>query len=54
MAYPGAVLLSLDTDAIRPVEYTDTEHYRLTKQFLTSPERYFKHLFTEDSDDDES
>ena len=53
LAYPDAVLLSLDGDAIRPVEYMDTEHYRLTKQFLISPEPYFKHLFSEDSDDGE-
>jgi predicted ATPase len=52
LAYPGAVLLSLDGDAIRPVQYEDTEHYRVTKQFLASPERYFRHLFCEESDDD--
>ncbi len=53
LAYPGAVLLSLDGDAIRQVDYTDTEHYRVTKQFLASPERYFRHLFSEESDDEE-
>src|SRR5712664_1405982 len=53
LAYPGATLLSLDSDAIRQVDYTETEHYRLTKQFLISPERYFKHLFSDDSDNDE-
>jgi predicted ATPase len=52
LAYPGAVLLSLDGDAIREVHYTDTEHYRVTKQFLISPERYFRHLFSEDYEDD--
>jgi len=52
LAYPGAVLLSLDGDAIRQVQYMDTEHYRVTKQFLTSPERYFRHLFSEEPDDD--
>jgi predicted ATPase len=53
LAYPGAVLLSLDGDAICPVKYEDTEHFRLTKQFLIAPERYFKHLFSDDADDDE-
>lgn len=52
LAYPSAVLLSLDGDAIHPVPYTDTDHYRITKQFLDSPERYFRHLFSDDSDDD--
>lgn len=44
-------LLSLDGDAIRQVDYTDTEHYRVTKQFLSSPEHYFRHLFSDESDD---
>lgn len=52
LAYPGAVLLSLDGDAIHPVRYIDTDHYRVTKQFLISPERYFRHLFTDKHDDD--
>ena len=33
------------------VAYADTEHYKVTKAFLESPERFFKHLF-EHSDDD--
>jgi predicted ATPase len=53
LAYPGAVLLSLDGDAICPVKYEDTEHFRLTKQFLIAPDRYFNHLFSDDADDDE-
>jgi predicted ATPase len=52
LAYPGAVLLNLDRDAIEEVQYEDTEHYRLTKQFLASPDRYFKHLFSDDPEDD--
>jgi predicted ATPase len=51
LAYPGAVLLSLDGDSIRPVEYTETEHYRITRDFLNAPERYFTHLFAPDTDD---
>jgi len=54
LAYPGAELLSLDGDEIRRVQYEETDHYRVTKQFLASPERYFRHLFSEESDDDES
>lgn len=53
LAYPGAVLLSLDNDEIRGVQYEDTDHYRVTKQFLASPERYFRHLFSEEPDDDD-
>ena len=50
LAYPGATLLSLEGDAIRPVTYTETDHYRITRDFLSSPERYFKHLFREDDE----
>jgi hypothetical protein len=35
------------------VQYEDTDHYRVTKQFLASPERYFRHLFSEEPDDDD-
>ena len=50
LSYPGAVLLSLDGDAIREIAYRETEHYRVTREFLNSPERYFKHLFRDESD----
>ncbi|HZJ64931.1 MAG TPA: AAA family ATPase [Kofleriaceae bacterium] len=45
MAYPGALLYQLDAAGIAPVRYQDTEHYRITRDFLADPERYFKHLF---------
>ncbi len=51
LAYPGAVLLSLDGPGITPVEYTDTQHYRLTMDFLGCPERYFQHLFAPDDEE---
>lgn len=45
LAFPGATVLSLDGGSIQPVDYRDTEHYRITREFLESPERYFRHLF---------
>jgi predicted ATPase len=51
LAYPKATLLSLDGGPIHEVTYTATEHYILTKQFLESPDRFFKHLFADESDD---
>ncbi len=51
LAYPGATLLSLDGDSIQRVEYADTEHYRITRDFLNAPEQYFKHLFAPDEDE---
>lgn len=47
LAYPGAAILSLDTDRIEPIVYQDTEHYQLTRAFLDAPERYFRHLFSD-------
>jgi predicted ATPase len=52
LAYPGAVLFSLDGDSIREIDYRETEHYRVTRDFLNAPDRYFKHLFGDDRDDD--
>jgi predicted ATPase len=53
LSYPGAVLFSLDGDSIREIAYRETEHYRLTRDFLNAPERYLKHLFRPESDDGE-
>jgi len=36
MAYPDAKIYSLASDSIREVEYTDTEHYAVTRQFLNN------------------
>lgn len=51
LAYPGAAILNFDGDRLRAVDYRDTEHYRITKDFLDAPERYFKYLFEPDSDE---
>ena len=45
LAYPSAVLFSLDGEAIHEVDYRDTKHFLITRDFLNSPERFFKHLF---------
>lgn len=47
MAYPGAASLGLDEGRITPVEFRETEHYRLTQDFLSNPDRYLSHLFAE-------
>jgi predicted ATPase len=52
LAYPGATLLSLDEGPIHQVQYQETSHYTLTKQFLESPERFFKHLFASGDEGD--
>lgn len=44
MAYPNAQILLIDEDGLQPVEYTETEHYRVTKHFLNHYERFLKEL----------
>jgi predicted ATPase len=48
LTFPGATILSLDGGEIRSVSYQDTDHYRVTKDFLNAPERFYRHLFEED------
>jgi predicted ATPase len=36
----------LDEDGIEPVAYEDTDHYRLTRDFLDAPERFLRQLFS--------
>jgi predicted ATPase len=44
MAFPDAVIYSLDDLPLKSVQYADLEHVRMTREFLNSPERYLKHL----------
>lgn len=52
LSYPGAVLFNLDGDEIREINYNESEHYLVTRDFLNSPERFFKRLFDDDSSED--
>jgi predicted ATPase len=51
LAYPGSTVLSLDGGRIHEVTYRETDHYNITKDFLDSPERFFKHLLAPDLGD---
>jgi predicted ATPase len=44
MAYPDAQILSLSRTGIEPVNYTQTDHFRVTKDFLNSYEKMLKIL----------
>jgi predicted ATPase len=48
LAYPNAIIYSCDGDALQQIKYTDTVHYKITKQFLNNPELYLKNLFSEE------
>ena len=44
MAYPGACIYEFSEDGICPVEYTQTEHYQVTRRFLENPEQMLRYL----------
>ncbi len=45
LCYPNAIIYSLDNN-FRKVGYQETEHYKLTKEFLESPDRFLRYLFS--------
>lgn len=47
MAYPGAIIYQFSSSGIERVAYEDTEHYRITRSFLSNPQRTLKILFEE-------
>lgn len=47
MAYPDAAIYSLESDSIRKVEYTETEHYAVTRQFLNNHSSMLAELLKE-------
>jgi len=44
MACPGATLLSFDTVPVQPIDYEDTEHFRIYRDFMADRERYLRDL----------
>jgi predicted ATPase len=51
MAYPDSQIYVLDTDAIRKIAYTDTEHYQVTRGFLSNPQRSLAILLAQDTEE---
>jgi predicted ATPase len=51
---PGATILSIDDGVVRAVPYRETEHFKLTRDFLSKPERFHRYLFQHDGDEQES
>lgn len=44
MAYPNAQILSIDAAGIKAVQYTETEHYIVTRDFLNRHEKFIHEL----------
>jgi predicted ATPase len=45
LTLPGATVLSIEEGRLREVNYRDTEHFQLTRDFLNAPERFHRYLF---------
>jgi predicted ATPase len=48
MTFPGARILALDNAGIHETSLAETSHYRLTREILAAPERYWRHLRAQD------
>lgn len=48
MAYPGAEVYQLSEEGIRSMDYRQTEHFQLTRQFLENPEKMLHYLLEEE------
>ena len=44
MAYPDAWIYACSADGLARIEYAETEHYRITRDFLANPERMLRVL----------
>ncbi len=51
MCYPDATIYRFDDDGITVTTVEQTEHYRVTKAFLSNPGRYLSQIFDEDEKD---
>lgn len=50
LTLPGSRVLSLDGGPLREIDYRDTEHFRLTRDFLNAPDRFYRHLLQDEED----
>ncbi len=48
LAYPEATIYQLSDAGIRPIAYEETEHFLVTRGFLSNPQRTLSELFRED------
>lgn len=48
LAYPGALIYEIDQDGFRPTAYEDTEHFRITRDFLNRKDQMLARLLQED------
>lgn len=51
LSYPNATILEFTKNGIQKTTYEETEHYKVTKDFLNGREAFFKYLFEEAVDE---
>lgn len=49
MAFPNAQILEFSKSGIKACDYKDTEHYKITKNFLENPEKMLHYLLKQDN-----
>ncbi len=47
LAYPDALIYQIGDEGLAPIAYTETEHYRVTRDFLNRPQQMLSVLFDE-------
>jgi predicted ATPase len=50
LSYPNAIIYEFSAEGFKKVAYTETEHYKITKDFLNSHESFLAHLLEEKSE----
>ena len=47
MAFPNAEIFEFSQNGVKAVDYKETEHYKITKNFLENPEKMLHYLFND-------
>jgi len=44
MIFPGATIVNFDSQSLEPIDFRESQPFRLTKGISDHPERYWNHL----------
>ncbi len=50
MGYPDALIYEIGVEGIAKIDYEETDHFRVTRDFLNKRERMLRHLFVDEPD----
>ena len=50
LTFPGATIISFDEGRLERIALEDTTHFQITRDLLTNPEMYWRHLAASDSE----